>query len=333
MKPLMILLKREWLEWQRVVIGTILVITFLNLLMLLSVARGSSWFHETLERDGHINMEDIQINDEYLGDIDIRMDGNDVEIYIEGEEEAQNINQELEKASRPIAFGLRLGMQGIFIFVLFLSLFYFSDAVYKERADNSTLFYRSLPVSDHYLLGSKIAAGLIGVMGLTLFLSLEYLLFIRMAVMIWGEPLNTMAAAVFEQISYVGLIWDWTSYLIYAAIRMAPLALFLMLVGTFVKGRPLLIGIGSPILLAISWSIIFKSAALFKTIGKFFWGFNLALIDQWGIKDYGFDGDAAMQYGNPWDYIFNLDTLIAIMASGLLYYGLWLIYKKNIATG
>ena len=51
-------------------------------------------------------MEDIQINDEDVGDIEIRMDGNDIEVYIEGEDAAKNINQALEKVSRPIAFGL-----------------------------------------------------------------------------------------------------------------------------------------------------------------------------------------------------------------------------------
>jgi hypothetical protein len=332
MKPLMMLLKREWLEWQRVIIGTILVITFLNFLMLLSVARGSSYFHETLQREGHINLEDIKIDDENIGNIDIRMDGNNVEIYVEGENAAGDINHALEKASTPVAFGLRLGMQGIFIFVLFLSLFYFSDAIYKERADASTLFYRSLPVSDHHILGSKIAAGLIGVIGLTFFLSIEYLLFVRLAITVWGEPVNTMIAAVFKQISYVGLMWDWFSYLIYAAIRMGPLALFLMLVGTYVKGRPLLIGIGGPILAAISWSIIFQSAALFKVIGKFFWGFNLVIIDSWKNAIDGI-GDGSIPYANPWDYIFNLETLGALMASGLLYYALWFVYRKNIPTG
>jgi len=121
MKPLMILLKREWLEWQRVVIGTILVITFLNFLMLLSVARGSSYFHETLGRESHINMEHFEINGDDIGEVDIRMDGNNVEIFVEGENAADDINRALSKASTPVALGLRLGMQGIFIFVLFQS--------------------------------------------------------------------------------------------------------------------------------------------------------------------------------------------------------------------
>lgn len=331
MKPLIMLLKREWLEWKRVVIGTILVITFLNFLMLLSVARGSSYFHETLEREGHINLEDIQINDENVGSVDIRMHDNEVEIYIEGDNTGESVNKILDKAANPVAFGLRMGMQGIFIFILFLSMFYFSDAIYKEREDSSTLFFRSLPVSDHYLLGSKIAAGLIGVIGLTLFLSLEFLLFTRLAIVIWGQPINVMAAAVFDRISYIGLVWDWFSYLIYAAIRMTPLALFLMLVGTYVKGRPLLIGIGGPVLLAISWSIIFKSAAMFRAIGHFFWGFNLGMIDVWENIQRG-DG-SGLQYANPWDYIFNLETLAALLVSGLLYYVLWLVYRKNIPTG
>ena len=332
MNTLTVLMKREWLEWKRVIIGTVLVITFLNFLMLITVARGSSWFHQTLEEEGHILMEDIKIDGEEVGNIDLRMDGNDFELTIEGEDGSISIDETLDKAVTPIVYGMRFGMQGIFLFVLFLSLFYFSDAIYKERADNSTLFFRSLPVNDHLLLGSKVAAGLLGVIGLTLFLSLEYLLFVRIAFMIWGDPLNALVGEVFSRVSYIGVIWDWFSYLLYAAIRMGPLALFLMLVGAYVKGRPLLIGIGGPILAAISWSILFKSAALFKFIGKFFWGFNLVLIEQWQELSPKWHTEELV-YANPWDYIFNIDTLGALLASAVLYYGLWTIYRKNIPTG
>ena len=332
MKPMMILLKREWLEWRRVIIGTILVVTFLNLLMLLSVSRGSTWFHETLHRDGYINMEDVHFNDEETGDVEIRLEDDEIEVYIDGTASMEGFNEFLDQASKPVVLGIRVGMQLTFGFILFLSLFYFSDAIYKERADNSTLFYRSLPINDHMLLGSKILAGLVGVIGLTLFLTFEYLLFMRLAIMIMGEPINTMAAAVLGRISYFGLLWDWVSYLIFAAIRMGPLALFLMLVGTYVKGRPLLVGIGGPILLSISYAIIFQSGALFRTIGRFLWGFNQKLIDQWNLSGDGIEGDTII-YGDFWGYIFNLDTLVSLVVSGLLYYGLWMTYKKNIPTG
>ncbi|NQV15662.1 hypothetical protein HQ531_09415 [bacterium] len=332
MKPMLILLKREWLEWRRVIIGTVAVITFLNLLMLLSVSRGSAWFHETLERDGHVTLEEVRINDDEEVNVDIRMQGDDIEVYIDGEGSSKSLDAVMNRATIPVAFGMRVGMQLTFAFVLFLSLFYFSDAIYKERADNSTLFYRSLPVNDHLLLGSKIMAGLVGMVGLTLLFSIEYLIFVRLAIVIMGEPLNSLASAVLSRISYFNLFWDYFSYLIFAAIRMTPLALFLMLVGSYVKGRPLLVGIGGPILLSISWAIIFQSAALLKSIGKFFWGFNQILIDQWDITENGFDGDVIM-YGSFWGYIFNVETLMSLVVSGLLYYGLWQIYRKNIPTG
>jgi len=332
MKPLLVLLKREWLEWQRVVFGTILVITFLNLLMLLSVSRGSDFFHEKLERDGHIRLEDMQFNDDEKMDLDIRMNGNDVEITIDGQDTPRSVEKMLSKVAVPVAFGLRIGMMGTFAFVLFLSLFFFSDALYKERADNSTLFYRSLPVSDHLLLGSKILAGLLGVIGLTLFLSIEYMLFLRIAIWIMGEPFTSLAGLVLEHVSYIRIIVDWFGYLLFAAIHMAPLALFLMLVGSYVKGRPLLIGIGAPILLSISWAIIFQSAALLKTIGRFFWGFNQVVIDQWESMEKGLENDIVV-YGDFWAYIFNADTAISILVSALLYYGIWHLYRKNIPTG
>ena len=332
MKTLTVLLKREWLEWRRVAIGTILIVTFLNFLMLLSVSRGSAFFHDKLERDGHINLEDIQINDESVGDVDIRMNGNDVEITIDGNGASKSVDKWMSKMALPIIFGLRIGMMGIFGFVLFLSMFYFSDALFKEREDNSTLFYRSLPVNDHYLLGSKIAAGLIGVIGLTLFLSVEYLIFMRLAIWISGEPFNTLAASVLSHISYIGMFWDWFSYLIFAAIHMAPLALFLILVGTFVKGKPLLIGLGAPILFSISWAIVFQNIAFIKYIAKFFWGFNQVIIDQWELMEKGMDGEMLVS-GNFWGYLFNFDTLISVLVSGLLYYAIWHVYRRNIPAG
>jgi len=332
MKPLMVLLKREWLEWSRVILGTIVVITFLNLLMLITVTRGSNWMHEKLEQEGHINLEDIQINDEEVGDVDIRMNGDEVEIYIEGDASPYLVEQWLEKSASPVVFGMRMGMLGTFAFVLFLSLFYFSDAIYKERADHSTLFYRSLPVSDHLLLASKIGAGIIGVIGLTLFLSVEYLVFARLAILIIGEPINSLAAGVLGKISFFGIFWDWFSYLIYAGIRMAPLALFLMLVGTFVKGRPLLIGIGGPILFSISWAIVFRSSAVLESIGRFFWGFNKVIFEQWGSMVNGVES-GAVTYGGFLGYLFTVDTLISVLVSALLYYGMWTLYRKNIPTG
>ena len=332
MKPLIVVLKREWLEWQRVIIGTILVITFLNLLMLLSVSRGSDFFKQELEEEGHILLDDFQINDDEEVDVDIRMNGSDVEITIDGENAPRSVEQILSNVAAPVVFGLRIGMMGTFAFILFLSMFYFSDSLYKERADNSTLFYRSLPVNDHLILGSKIAAGLIGVIGLTLFLSIEYLVFLRIAIWIMGEPFTFLAGLVLGQVSYLRLIWDWFGYLIFAAIHMAPLALFLMLVGSYVKGRPLLVGIGAPVLFSISWAIIFQSAAFLITIGKFFWGFNQVIIDQWETIENGLD-TGIVAYGNFWAYIFNADTAISVLVSALLYYGIWYVYRKNIPTG
>lgn len=332
MRPLMTLLKREWLEWQRVIIGTILIITFLNILMLIGAVRGSNFFHQKLSEDGHILLEDLQFNDQEEIDIDIRLNGNDVEVTLDGKNAPQSMENLLSEVAVPVIYGFRIGMMAIFAFVLFLSLFYFSDAIYKERADNSTLFYRSLPLSDHLIIGSKIGAGLLAVIGLTLFLSLEYILFMRLNIWIMGQPFSYLAGLVFSQISYVRMIWGWFGYLIFAALHMAPLALFLMLVGTYVKGRPLLIGIGAPILFSVSWAILFQNAAFLRFIGEFFWGFNKIVIDQWNMVEQGM-GSPNMAYGNFWGYIFNMDTAISILVSALLYYGIWHTYRKNIPTG
>jgi len=50
MKALTVLLKREWLEWHRVVIGTVLIVTFLNLLPALMLITTFLYFFIAEER-------------------------------------------------------------------------------------------------------------------------------------------------------------------------------------------------------------------------------------------------------------------------------------------
>jgi hypothetical protein len=113
---------------------------------------------------------------------------------------------------------------------------------------------------------------------------------------------------------------------------MAPLAIFLMLVGTFVKGRPLLIGIGGPILFSITWAILFQSGAFLKSLAKFFWGFNSVMFEQMESMAKGVV-DGNLIYGGFLSYLFSLDTLISLLVSALLYSGMWMLYRKNIPTG
>ncbi len=334
MKVMMALLKREWLEWQRVIIGAVAVITFLNLLALFSVNRGANHLNRELDEKGHIYIEDVVINDddgeEESYSFDIRIDDDEVTVEIEGEDH-EHWEEGQEKASIGIAYYLRFGLQGIFHLVLFLALFYFADAIYKERSDNSTLFYRSLPVSDHQVLASKIIAGMLGIIGLTYVLSLEFMIVSRLALWILGQPLKPIAVMFWNNIAFGSLLYDWLVYLIVSTTRLLPLALFLMLVSSWVRGRPLIIGIGGPILAGITFAIVFGSAGLLKTIFELFINLNKMISEQWMISD-DYTGGSVELFGQFWGYLFTLETLFLLLVSGGMYATVTWLYRRNIPT-
>src|SRR5688572_7193475 len=55
------------------------------------------------------------------------------------------------------------GLYSLFVLVLLLVLsFYFADALYGDRRDQSILFWKSLPVAEHKTILAKLVAGAVG---------------------------------------------------------------------------------------------------------------------------------------------------------------------------
>jgi len=339
MRAFMALLKREWLEWQRVIIWIVLIFTFLGFLALFTVNRWSEKINEELTRYGHFTIEDIKVEDDEGNDervsVDIQISEDELILNLEREsdeewwDEGVGDEEDWEKPVIPLAYFLRFALQGLFGVVLFLALFYFADAIYKERSDNSTLFYRSLPASDHLLLGSKLVAGTLGIVGLTLFISIEFLAMVRIGIWLLRDPLATLAQAYFDQIQLAGLLGDWLVYLLAAALRLLPLMLFLMLVSAWVKGRPLLIGIGGPILAGIAFAILFRSGEFLKWMFKLFVTLNRMLVEQWQVRDV-YPEQVGDLYGDFWGYIFSWETLLVLVVSGAMYMAMVWLYRRNI---
>lgn len=343
MKHFGMLIKREWLEWQRIIIWTVAITTFLSLLALFTMNRGSNHIQRELEKNGHLHIEEFVVEDDDEGErsfsFDIQVDGDEVNIQAREHFESDDYEETTESSEDPtglptigMAYFLGFSFHALHFLVLFLALFYFADSFYKERADNSTLFYRSLPISDNMIVSSKLVSGLLGIMLLTLLLSLELLIVARMGMGLLGKPLSTFVVGYWSDIQIAGLIYDWIVFLIVSSTRLLPLVLFLMLVSAWVKGRPLIIGIGGPILLGITVAILFGSPAVFTTMFELFVNITRMTTEQWLVAD-SYAGGPLEIYGSFWGYLFTWDTLLILIISAGLYYGnLWL-YRKNIPTG
>jgi hypothetical protein len=135
-----------------------------------------------------------------------------------------------------------------------------------------------------------------------------------------------------ENIHFTALLYDWFVYLLVSSTRLLPLALFLMVVSAWVKGRPLIIGIGGPILLGITVAILFGSPAVFKTMVELFINLTQMTSEQWLVTD-NYSGGPLVLYGSFWGYLFTWDTLLILVISGALYATVRWLYRKNIPTG
>ncbi len=340
MRPFLALIRREWLEWRRVVLVTILVITFLQVLALFTVNRGAMHFHRQLSEAGHVSVEDMTIEtdegpDEHYS-VDIRLRGDQLDVRWDRLDKGDDstIERELseltEKPVLAMAYYMVAGFQASLYFVLFLALFYFSDALFKERADSSTLFYRSLPVSDHLVLLAKIGGGLLGIILLTLFLNLEYLLFTRFAIWILRDPVSGAVADLWGRILFLPALGDWLTYLLASAFRLLPMALFLMIVSAWVKGRPLIVGVGGPILAGVAFAILFRSGQLLRWLFEVFINITVMLKDRWHGE---FTESGLDIFNHFWGYIFSWETLFLLLASGGMYALLVWLYRRNLPVG
>lgn len=168
MKTLITLIKREWWEWKTSVYGLFGVIAFLGILFLIPIWRFSSGHFEHLNLN--MNYQDGVLEMKVDDDEKIKLynDADSLKIITKSGLHIDTETHKLDVTIITIAgFLLIIAFSGFQILLTLLSLFYFSDSIYKERSNNSTYYFRSLPVNDHLILSSKYISGFIGIILIT----------------------------------------------------------------------------------------------------------------------------------------------------------------------
>jgi len=354
MRQLIALIKREYWEWKRVVLWTIGVFSFLLLLSLVPINRLSNnfeswaedekrWFDD--EMSVSYNFDDEDLTQEDIDDIKKSLSKIGVDISENGVESLDSLITHHKKTTKvqlaespltvikPYCYGIMSGFTIIQLLVLFIAMFYFSDSLYKERSNDSTLFFRSQPLNDHLVLLSKLKAGGIGIIGLTLTMLVILMVYSRIAIMTVSGDIWKIISEPLSQINIFGLFGDLILIQIVSLLWLSPLILFMMLVSATVKNRPLIVGIGAPILLAITLQIVFGENAFVVQIGDIFGAITEMITRQNLISKIEVVPAGGVDlFGSFWGYLFSVRTLLSLLVSGLFYAATWTMYRKNIAT-
>ncbi len=322
------MLKREYWEWRKVIFWTIGVFSFLLLLTLIPLNRltnemlsvDNSDMQELATAFEHWDLSEEE--QEALSKYIKEMENVHSNIALKTQE---NMLKVLVKNPMIIvkaySLGIITGFAFIQLIVVFISLFYFSDSLYKERSNDSTFYFRSLPMSDHKIILSKLAAGGFGFIGLTVIMMLLLFAYSHFALMVLDWDIWKIFSEPLSRVNMAELFFDWVLYQIVVFIWSSPFILFLMLVSASVKNRPLIIGIGLPILASTTLTVIFGENA-----------FVTQIIDVFDAIEKMTENQYPIEYISNWTYFFSIRTFMSILVSGALYFATWKMYRKNIST-
>lgn len=229
---------------------------------------------------------------------------------------------------------LRGGVSFINLSFMVLALFYLADAVFKERADGSTYFYRSLPVGDGALLAAKLVAGTVGFLGLSFVLGVGSVLFAQLTFP--GGLAEYIAADGYavSQIAVLDLFGDWLMFHALQLLWLLPFAAYLLFVSTVTRSRPLLVAIVVPLLLGILWRYLMGNNAFLREITTNLMVLGDVLGNEWlGHRGPGIEPGISLElFGSFTGYIFSLRTVISLLVAGGFFAGVFFAYRKNLAV-
>jgi len=330
MRDFITMLHREWMEWRKVVYIILGIFIALTLL-------GTYWAHRAavkMDKNDFVihsyseeNKVSVQSSD---GWGNIQWDSTD-------SDHPDSLNLRAQMRSEPaklfeILVGLLRGiMIGINMLILSVSAFYFADALYKERSDASTFYYRSLPISDWVVLGAKFVFGYVGILILSYLLSVIAAMYMPVFVpAIIEEVLGEFNLAL-SQIDWGHLFLDWGVYHVVQFFWLLPFAMYFLFISASVKGRPLLIGVGILVLVAIVWQLIFGKIGFQNQIVVNLGIFSDLIQDQWTNIPDTLPSDAQVDlFGSFSGYLFTLRTLISLLIGGAFGWGTYYMYRRNI---
>ncbi len=321
MKQFGALILREWWEWRRAIIVLFLVSLGVGILTLVPVWR------ETARIDGQM---EIYLNNENRADsLEIKFFGETD--WVHSPEDPTSLFTHSKENVFMLIGGIIVGLFSSISGLLFLMLlFYFADSLFKERNDGSTYFYRSLPITDHQILLSKWCAAAIGLLGLTLIFNFLAFLFLQIAMSVVPNFAESAMREIFGKIKMLDLFGDMAVLTFIRFVWTIPFFAFLVFVSSVAKRRPLLVGIGSPILLIFAWKILFGEAIMVDQIIEYIIQQKTLLVEQWLIES---DSHGNVEiFGSFWRYLFTGRTAVALIFGAIFYALTWLGYRKNIAT-
>ncbi len=334
MKPFIALLIREWQEWRMVmaVVGILYVVGLT--VSAVALHRGADAF---LGTRGHIAIQyDYGVSD---GDPSPDED-DDSEWDRPMEWDNSSLAEQLWISGRADLIlsvwmhMLRGGVSFINLSLMVLALFYLVDAVFKERADGSTYFYRSLPVGDGALLAAKLVAGTVGFLGLSFILGMGSVLFAQLTFP--GGLAEYIGADGYaaSQIAILDLFGDWLIFHLLQLLWLLPFAAYLLFVSTVTRSRPLLVAIAVPLLLGVLWRYLMGNNALWREMMTDLMVLGDVLGNEWlGDRGPEIEPGAAIElFGSFTSYIFSLRTVVSLLLAGGFFAGTFFTYRKNLAV-
>jgi hypothetical protein len=229
---------------------------------------------------------------------------------------------------------LRGGLTAINLSLVFLALFYLVDSLYKERADRSTFFYRSLPVSDNALLFSKLVVGTTGFLLLSYLLGVIWVLFSRLVFPAEFSHLLEGNGLSLSQMALLDLVGDWFAFHLLQFLWLLPYALYLMFISAIVRSRPLLIALGAPFLLALLLRYSIGTVEPLAVLLSNLHALGAVLLGEWrgGPPQALRPGETLELFGGFGAYILSARTFISILAAAGLAVGTRLAYRRNFST-
>lgn len=345
MKQFLTLIRREWWEWRRVILWTIGVFTFLMLLTLIPLNKLSNTIDDSLEEGQEIfstkmfkssNFNKDEMTEEEWEELSKSLRKNvlpDSVLYESKQATIDSLKENPMPVVKPYSYAILAGFSTIQMIILFIALFYFSDSLFKERSNSSTLFFRSQPLGDHKVLLSKLVSGTVGIIAVTIVMLIILLFYFRSALGVINENLWDILKAAISQIRMFDLFGDLVVFQSVAILWLSPLILFLMMVSSVVKNRPLIIGVGGPILLVIVLQIIFGNNVFTKQITEIFMEISVMAENQLILNKSDIVGGKGVEIlGSFSGYLFSLRTIVSIAISAGFYWLTFIFYRKNIST-
>ena len=317
MKIFLVLLKREWWEWKNTVLWVAGIYTFILIMMLVPITKLS---HNIDPHEINFNFDNIETN----------WDDHNSSKY---QEDFEDWKYAEPGTKATVAYGMSLvgGIQFLQMFLLFIGLFYFADSLFTERMDFSTLFFRSQPISDHMVIGSKIVAGFFGIIGVSLIMSLVFLFFVKTSLWILGSDFGDLITSVTRRIKIFDMYSDMAVFQFVTLIWLSPFILFLMWVSATVRKRPLIVGLGAPALLAITLYILFGNADMIKQIFVVSNSIKEMLFKQFMIDPHMDVLPGKLElFGSFWKYLATPRTVVSVVIASGFYVLTLFSYRKNI---